>query len=639
MKSTSQQPVTLMQKFRYYFENTISAGPINLIKWLALVSLFSVLVLGVVILAFGISSAPDSPEGLGFIEGAWQSLMATLDSGTMGGDEGWPFRAVRFTATLIGIFLISILIGAISSAIDEKIDELKQGRSKVLEQNHTLILGWSEKIFSIISELILANENQRRSCIVILSEKNKTEAEEEIKSKVEDFKRTKIVVRSGSPLDASDIAIVNPNEAKSIVVLSPDQENADIHVIKTVLGLTRSKKRKEGFLNIIAEIKNENNMEAADLVGNNEALFIRSDDIISRITAQTCLQSGLSVVYSELLRFDGDEIYFKDEPTLIGKTYQEILFLYVDSTVIGIINKDEEALINPPMNYLLKEGDQIIAISEDDDTIILNGTAGQHTEPKYTGTLSASSSKVAHSLVLGWNDNGGKIIKELDNYVAPGSKLTIMADLSDEDRVLIDQIRDEISNITLTHLKGEISDKKTLESLNVGDFSNIIVLSYKYLEIQESDAKTLICLLHLRNICEQYDKDFNIVTEMLDLKNRELGVVAKADDFIVGDNLISLLLSQLSENRTLKKVYDELFRSEGSEIYLKPASRYIELGKEVDYYNIVANAAALNETAIGYRYTAFSDDIDQNFGVKINPDKNSTVKFSATDYVIVLSED
>jgi hypothetical protein len=145
--------------------------------------------------------------------------------------------------------------------------------------------------------------------------------------------------------------------------------------------------------------------------------------------------------------------------------------------------------------------------------------------------------------------------------------------------------------------------------------------------------------LHLRNICEQYDKDFNIVTEMLDLKNRELGVVAKADDFIVGDNLISLLLSQLSENRTLKKVYDELFRSEGSEIYLKPASRYIELGKEVDYYNIVANAAALNETAIGYRYTAFSDDIDQNFGVKINPDKNSQVQFSATDYVIVLSED
>lgn len=639
MKKNSQSQISLGQQFKYYFENTISAGPTNLIKWLALFSLFSVLILGVVILIFGISSSPESTEGLGFVEGAWQSLMATLDSGTMGGDEGWPFRFVRFAATLIGIFLISILIGAISSAIDEKIDELKQGRSKVLEQNHTLILGWSEKIFSIIGELILANENQRKSCIVILSEKNKTEAEEEIKSKVEDFKRTKIVVRSGSPLDATDIAIVNPNEAKSIVVLSPDQENADIHVIKTVLGLTRSKKRKEGLLNIIAEIKNENNMEAADLVGNNEALFIRSDDIISRITAQTCLQSGLSVVYSELLRFEGDEIYFKEEPSLTGKTYKEILFMYVDSTVIGIITPQEEALINPPMDYILKEGDQIIAISEDDDTIILNGKEGQSTQPQNIGQQKEAATKVAHSLVLGWNDNGSKIIKELDNYVAPGSKIKIMADLSDEDMSSIELIRDEISNIELSHVKGEISDKKTLESLKVEDFSNIIVLSYKYLEMQESDAKTLICLLHLRNICEQYDKDFNIVTEMLDLKNRELGVVAKADDFIVGDNLISLLLSQLSENRTLKKVYDELFRSEGSEIYLKPASRYIKPGLEVDYYNILANAAALNETAIGYRYAAYSDDMDQNFGVRINPDKNSRVTFTEADYVIVLSED
>lgn len=626
-------------RFRYYFENTISAGPINLIKWLALVSLFSVLVLGVVIVIFGISAAPDSTEGLGFIEGAWQSLMATLDSGTMGGDEGWPFRAVRFMATLIGIFLISILIGAISSAIDEKIEELKQGRSKVLEQNHTLILGWSEKIFSIISELILANENQKRSCIVILSERNKTEAEEEIRSKVEDFKRTKIVVRSGSPLDATDIAIVNPNEAKSIVVLSPDQENADIHVIKTVLGLTRSRKRKDGQLNIIAEIKNENNMEAAELVGNNEALFIRSDDIISRITAQTCLQSGLSVVYSELLRFEGDEIYFKEEPALVGKMYKDILFMYNDSTVIGIINHAEEALINPPMDYVFQQGDQVIAISEDDDTILLNGNKALSTEPANTGVQTDVPSKVAHSLVLGWNANGGKIIKELDNYVAPGSKLTIMADLTDDDLTLIDEIREQISNISLSYVKGEISDKKTLESLNVGDFGNIIVLSYTYLEVQESDAKTLICLLHLRNICEQYQKDFNIVTEMLDLKNRELGVVAKADDFIVGDNLISLLLSQLSENRVLKKVYDELFRSEGSEIYLKPASRYVRLDTEIDFQNIVANAAALQETAIGYRYTAFSDDIDQNFGVKINPNKSSKVRFSANDFVIVLSED
>jgi K+/H+ antiporter YhaU regulatory subunit KhtT len=633
------QQASLKTRIQYYFENTLASGPTSLIKWLAIVSIFSVLILGLVILFFGISSAPDSNDGLGFIEGAWQSLMATLDSGTMGGDEGWPFRMVRFVATLIGIFLISILIGSISSAIDEKIDELKMGRSNVLEHGHTLILGWSEKIFSIISELVIANENQKKPCIVILSEKNKVEVEEEIRSKVADLKNTKIVVRNGNPLDASDISIVNPYEAKSILVLSPDQENADIHVIKTVLGLTRSKKRTEKELNIVAEIKNESNMEAAELVGNNETLFIRSDDIISRITAQTCLQSGLSVVYSEILQFDGDEIYFKDEPSLIGKTYKDALFAYETSSVMGIISATEEALINPSMDYVLKQGDQIIAISEDDDTIVLNGKSGERIEPKNQGKLEDHPTKVSHTLLLGWNDNGGKIIQELDNYVAPGSNVKIVADLTAEDLASIEIIKQEISNISLTFMKGEISSKKTLESLNAELYSNIIVLSYKYLEVQESDAKTLICLLHLRNICEQFDKNFNIVTEMLDLKNRELGVIAKADDFIVGDNLISLLLSQLSENKILKKVYDELFRSEGSEIYLKPASRYITVGKDVDFYNIVANAAELNETVIGYRISAQSEDSDSNFGVRINPNKSGRITLNEEDFVIVLSED
>lgn len=631
--------VTFKEKFQYYFENTIAQGPKGVIKWLAIISLISVAILGLVILIFGITSSPEGGEPLGFFEGAWQSLMATLDSGTMGGDEGWSFRSVRFIATLIGIFLISILIGTISSGIDEKIESLKRGRSKVLETNHTLILGWSEKIFSIISEIIIANENQHKPSIVVLSEKDKVEAEEEIRAKVEDFKNTKLVVRSGSTLDITDVLIVNPYEARSIVVLSPEVDNPDIAVIKTVLGLTKNKKRTESELNIVAEIKEEKNLEAAELVGNDETIFIQSADIISRITAQTCLQSGLSVVYSELLQFDGDEIYFQEEKKLVGKTYKDAIFSYNDSSVIGVFSKDEEALINPPMDYVIQEGDQIIAISEDDDTVVLNGKSSVSHEPSNEGNPEDLDQKVVNTLVLGWNDRGTKIITELNEYIAQGSKLLIVAELSEDEIEEINQLKADSNKISISYEKGEISDKKTLERLCQGNYNNIIVLSYKNLDVQESDAKTLICLLHLRNISEHLDKDFNIVTEMLDLKNRELGVVAKADDFIVGDNLISLLLSQISENKELKKVYDVLFEADGSEIYLKPASRFITTGTEVDFYNIVANAAALNETAIGYRISALSDESEENFGVKINPAKDKKITLKEEDFVIVLSED
>ena len=133
--------------------------------------------------------------------------------------------------------------------------------------------------------------------------------------------------------------------------------------------------------------------------------------------------------------------------------------------------------------------------------------------------------------------------------------------------------------------------------------------------------------------------DYSIVTEMLDMRNRELGVVAKADDFVVSDNLISLMLSQLSENKDLKKVYDVLFQAEGSEIYLKPVVRYVKTGVEMDFYTVAASAAELGESAIGYRTTALSWDAEHHYGIKLNPVKSDAVTFSPEDCIIVLSED
>ena len=637
-KSSNLRGPSLGEKIRYYFENTMSSGPGGVIKWLAISSLLIVVLLGVSIVIFGIKSSPEPhADQLGFIEGAWQSLMATLDSGTMGGDEGWAFRSVRFVATLCGIFLISILIGTISSGIDEKLEELKKGRSKVLESNHTLILGWSEKVFSIIREIVEANENQKKPCIVILADKNKIEMEDEILAKVDDFKNTKIIIRSGSPLETSDIAVVNPNSARSIIVLGNEESNTDTYVIKSVLALTNGKDRKKEPYNIIGEIKDLKNMEAAELVGNNESIFVLSSDLISRITAQTCRQSGLSVVYSELLQFEGDEIYFQNQPELAGKTYKEVVFSYEDSAVIGIRTSEGQVFINPPMNTVFNLGDSVIAISEDDDKIKLSGKTNFDINQDLFNRVELQTKGIEKTLILGWNDKGGSIIEELDNYVTYGSTVTVLADVVGIESQ-ISGINSNLENQKISLIIGNINDRTTLLNIKPEAYDHIVLLSYKNMNIQESDAKTLICLLHLRNLSDKAGKDFSIVSEMLDIRNRDLAIVAKADDFIVGDNLISLMLSQLSENKDLKKVYDILFAAEGSEIYLKPINGYLKTGESVNFYNILESAAQLNETAIGYRQSALSSDFEEHFGVKINPSKSKKIQFSSEDFIIVVAE-
>jgi ion channel POLLUX/CASTOR len=191
----------------------------------------------------------------------------------------------------------------------------------------------------------------------------------------------------------------------------------------------------------------------------------------------------------------------------------------------------------------------------------------------------------------------------------------------------------------LNFVKGNTTNKKVLEDIKPEIFDHIIVLSNPNIDIQESDAKTLICLLHLRNMSEKHDKDFSIVSEMKDLRNRELGVVAKADDFIVGDNIISLMMSQLSENKELKKVFDILFEADGSEIYLKPISRYIRTDEETSFYTILERASELGESALGYRVFSEKDNSENHFGVNVNPKKSDIIKFCDDDFIIVLSED
>ena len=621
------------ERFRYYFENTFASGPIGVIRWLAIMSFITILLLGCVIVLFGIRAEPDATDPLSFLEGAWQSLMATLDSGTMGGDEGWAFRIVRFIATLVGIFMISILIGVISAAIDGKIEQLRKGKSKVLESGHTLILGWSEKIFPIIDQLILANENLKKQRIVVLAEMDKVEMEDAIREKIQDFKTTKIIVRSGNPMISNEIQIVNPNLARAIIVLSPDSEEADITVIKTVMSITNSPLRKKEPFHIVAEIKEEANLEAAELVGQGEAIFIYAADLLARITAQTCRQSGLAIIYTDLFQFEGDEIYFQKEPSLYGKTFKEAAMSYNTSSLIGVYSEQLGFQLNPSGDTLLAEGDSLVALSQDNDTIVVDGVpADQRMKGGMFVKKSPEIFGPEKTLMMGWNENSEKIIVELDSYVNAGSELLILAEND------LDLVELTTQNLTLTKRTGKLSNRKVLDSVHPEQFDNIILMSDKSLEVQHSDAQTLICLLHLRSIGALHNKDLSIVSEMRDIRNREVGIVAKADDFIIGDNITSLILAQIAENKELFKVFNSLFDSEGSEIYLKPIKNYWNAGEVVTFYDMVSRAFEYNETAIGYRLMANQDNASLNFGIKLNPRKDEVIGFNEGDYLIVLAE-
>ncbi len=630
---------SLGEKLRYEFDKSMAAGPIALIGWLALLSLVIIAFIGGVVAILRIGPAGGQP--LDFLEAFWASLMRTLDSGTMGGDEGWSFRIPMLLVTLAGIFVVSALIGVISSGLDSKLDELRKGRSRVLEADHTIILNWSPSIFDIIRELVIANASRKRPRIVIMANKDKVEMEDEIADKVGNTGKTVVICRSGDPTDLFDLGLVNPQTCRSIIVVSPEgSDNPDKEVIKTVLALTNDPRRRAERYQIAAELRDTANAEVARIVGGDEVQLVLADDLISRIVVQSSRQMGLSAVYSELLDFDGCEIYTTELADLTGMTYGDAIMSYEDSALIGIRYPHGRVKMNPPMDEVIVAGSRAIIIAEDDDAIRLT--------PLPEGAVDASrirqpkpvKRKAERTLILGWNSRGPIIAFELSRYVKPGSVLTVAADT----RGFAEQIAAMplgSKNLKVEARVLDTSNASALDSLDVGSYDSIMVLGNSDdLDAQSADTHTLITLLHLRRLSEVSGKHISVVSEMIDIRNRELAEVTGADDFVVSNKLVSLMLAQASENEYLSAIFDDLLDEEGSEIYMRPIGDYVDLSKPVNFYTIAEAARQRGETAIGYRRVRDGVADDRNMGgVVVNPPKAGELQYEPQDRVIVLAED
>ena len=629
---------TFKQRLGYWFDNLMARGMPAMIMLLALASFILIFLAGLILFLFGIHPAGENEIGLG--EAIWASLMRTLDPGTMGGDTGPGFRFVMLAVTIGGIFIVSTLIGVLSSGLEEQLERLRKGRSRVLETGHTLILGWSHQIFTIISELMIANENQKNARIVVLADQDKLEMEEQIRERIEQKGSTRVIVRSGDPIDLNDLELGSPHTSRSIIVLPPESEDPDSYVIKTVLAITNNPGRRLEPYHIVTQIRSRKNLEVVRMIGARDKVFpLLTGDVIARVVAQTSRQSGLSLVYTELMNFGGDEIYFKQEPGLSGKTFGEILLAYEDSSVMGLRKADGIIVLNPPMDARLEPGDHLFALSKDDDTIRLSGLANIPIEEGLIRTGGKAHRRgPERTLLIGWNRSAGIIIQELDAYVANGSQATVLAD-DNRARRDVEDCEKKLKNQKLTFIPGDTTNRELLDSLNIMEYNHVIVLAASGLDAQEADARTLVTLLHLRDIVRRDETPFSIVSEMLDLRNRELAEVTNVDDFIVSEHLISLMLAQLSENDKLFDVFKNIFDPEGAEIYLKPIRDYVETGQFVSFYTVVEAARRRGETALGYRVAAEAKNAEVDYGVRTNPKKSAKVLFAPEDRIIVVAEE
>ena len=644
---------TLRQRLRYKFDNFISSGSTSI--FLSLLTVFIVILLSVGSLRVIFYLV--YPEGVDQFDGLFKQIYVTFlqltDPGNMAQDipSSTGFKITAILAGLTGIILLSMLIAVITTALDQKLTQLKKGLSNVIEEDHTLILGWNERIVEVLRELIMANESEDNPSVVILSPLDKEEMDDYLNTHLPNRENTRIITRSGNISSLQQLERVAINDSKSVIVLANCLDTAqanirrssDAKAIKTVLAIITAKDT-DTKLNIVAEVFDQKSREIIEHISPGEITTIDTNDILGKILVQTSRASGLAIVYSELLSFGGCEIYFYNS-NWKNRQFWQLQYFFPDGVPIGIRSKNGNVTINPPGKTIMHPDDDIIIIADDDSTIEFK--AKVVTQPvKHDLRTARLSPKKERNLILGWNSRANVFIRELADYVKDDSVVDVVFNSPSN------SLKEEITFLSAANenLVINLYDKnplqiETLEGLQTSTYDNIVILSQGNNENgpEQTDSETIIILLILRSILnrnKQEPKNITLITEVMDSSNQELISKAGVNDFIISNRFISNILAQVSEEADIKTVYDDLFRESGSEIYLKPVELYFEkLPLEVKFSDLMATANLRSEICIGIRLCDKESSKDDNYGVKLIPDKNSTYLITKGDSLVVVAED
>jgi voltage-gated potassium channel Kch len=624
---------TFLTRLRYNFDNSIAKGGAFVGYMFAAMIVLSIIV---VLIKYVLYAAPflytGDPLPAPNFETFWGSFATLLGHG---GEATWADRIVGVLYWAITVAIAGSVTGFIVGAINRAFSTLRKGKSPVVDDGHTLILGWSNRVFPILKELAVANANVRKPLVVVFSTNTRDFMEDEIASRAEGLGNLKVVTRTGDPTNPGDLKRTNISNAKSVIILDSD-DSGDATVVSTVLAVKAV--NANPALPIIAEVDDVHTAEALQTATNGQVISVRSHDVIARVTAQASRQPGLAAVTLDLLDFDGDEIYFQNVPALAGKTYADALLAFNEASVIGLVDEKGNTQINPAQKTKLTAGSKIIAIAEDDDKVVYTGTRDDLGKLKPVITK-AITRKAEHLLVIGWSSMGRSVLTELAQFLPKGSSIHIVAQNKFVAPAELADLKFGNIKVTFASVNGDIDE--LIAAASAKKYNEVIILGYRNAISQsEADAQTMLTMLQMNQL---FMADGNgveptrLVAEILDSRKQELARVAVADDLVVSDNLAALMIAQISENPALAPVFEDLFDADGAAINTKPVDHYVALGKEVSFGELVALGRAHNESVIGYRVAKHTPG-DASTGVKLNPSKNAKFKPVAGDSLIVIGD-
>ncbi|OQR61413.1 NAD-binding lipoprotein [Streptomyces maremycinicus] len=622
---------------RYRFDNTLARSTGRLVGWLA-VTCLGIVVPASALLVWTDPSAPRSLSGR--LIAVWRVSAETLRLGAV---TGAPLRMLLGVLLgLMALLYVSTLIGVITTGLTDRLTELRRGRSTVVEAGHSVVLGWSEQVFTVVGELVAARAGQRWGAVVVLADRDKTEMEEALATALGPTGTTRLICRSGSTADPEALGLVSPASARTVLVLPAADAAGDTETVRTLLAL-RAVLGEHAGPPVVACVRDERYRVAARLAAGPRGIVLESDRTTAGLIAHSALHPGLTAVLRELLDFAGDEFYLAAAPELAGRRFGDVLLDCATAAVAGLVRADGTVLLNPPPETVVAPGDRPVVVAPDEDTPRWEDCRDL-VEPPAPTEPDAGPAEPSRFLLLGWNRRAPHLVDQLRRRARPGAVLHVVTDAADAAPTppLPEPRREPagFDGLAVTFSTADPTDPSSLRALDPGSYERIIVLGPDSGEAAgPPDHRTLIVLLILRSLAQEAGYAVPVVAELADERNRALAPLGPDSEAVVGGQLTGLLMAQVSQNGHLAAVFEELFAAGGSALRLRPAHLYVPPGRPASFATVVAAARDRSECAIGYRCHGSAAVPAGDRQVRLNPAKADLRVWSRTDEIVVVVTD
>ncbi len=612
----------LKERFRYWFDTKMSKGTVSMIRMLTVTTLVVVLLLALIITAGGFS------EDAGFLSVFWNNLATVINAWMPYADEGSAgYVILTAVAAVAGLLVTSVLIGIISSGIEERLTGLRKGNSRILEQDHKVILGLVPGEYELIRQLILAAGDEK-SVLVIAEEMERDEMEDLIRDNVEVPDNVKIICRNVDICDPAELGRLSIPDSLSVVI-SPME---DSRVIKTVLAVRKVLKENTNNVTVVsASVTQDKYLLSSRSI---PLIMLQTYDILAKILAHSGTQPGLSEAFMEVMSFEGSELYLEAFPEAFGLTFREITERTEGATVIGM-ERDGKMVLCPQPDEIYKEGAKVLVFTENRGKYGLIDAVGakERTGKNAFFTRDTKNLKKASDsdkvVIIGSNEVTGTVLGELPEKETE----VVFAAVSEKEAAAIAEMPVGREDLKISFSKLDTEDQASLYEL-MKDAGHVILLSRHDEDTESDDMDNMLMLIRLRQLREERGLDFSIAAEMFSEKNRALVSASDPTDFIVANNLSSMVLAQMAEDPMLYPVFHELLSNDGTDLFLVKAADVLQPGETFSIRELKMGALEMGWVILG-----FVDNRPDGRSVNLNLSPESTITPDEKDYLIMIGQE